>query len=546
MASRDDVRVLLGAGSEVSFAVADQTLDTITVTSSSMSPIDVSQTDSRVVFTADQLQKISVGNSIQAVALLTPGVVQADSRYGNTASFGGSAASENAFYINGYAVTNPLTNLGSTTLPFDAISQYQSFIGGYGAEYGRATGGVVNMITKSGTNEWRAGALMTWSPESLRSTQKDILYPNAGTASDGLLYQKLSEREVDQMRYGAYVSGPLIKDRLFIYASGEYTRNDIESVGVRTGTPGTNFSEIKDTFPRWILKTDWNISDNHLLEFTAISDREKRDDDYFAYPYTGNDALKRGFTKNGGYHYEDGGELYIGNYTGYLTDNLTISALYGEQKQKHVAEPFGYDPSKVAVSDTRSGDTPVTGQQPYAQLAFADAFDKTTGGRFDVDWRLGSHTLRLGYDRQDSTSRDGTMTSGPGYRWIYYSVGAAAANDVIPGSGGARGPGGNGDYVVKYIYGNGGTFKVKQYAYYLEDRWQITDNWLLSLGLRNENFQNFNSDNIVYVEQKNQWAPRLGVSWDVRGDSSLKLFANAGRYHLPVSVPSTSKSFATV
>jgi len=122
-------------------------------------------------------------------------------------------------------------------------------------------------------------------------------------------------------------------------------------------------------------------------------------------------------------------------------------------------------------------------------------------------------------------SRAGEVTSGPGYRWIYNSVGAVNANETIAGSGGARGPGGNGDYVVKYVYANGGTFRVEQKAFYLEDRWQVTDNWLLSLGLRNESFQNFNADGIVYVEQKNQWAPRIGATWDVFGDSSLKVFA---------------------
>lgn len=532
LAARESVQVLLGAGSEVSFAASDQTLETITVTSGSVSPVDVSVTDTRVVFTAEQLQKISVGNNIQAVTLLTPGVVQADSRYGNVQSFGGSAASENAFYINGYAVTNPLTNLGSTTLPFDGIAQLQSYIGGYGAEYGRATGGVVNIITKSGTNEWHAGGMVTWSPDGMRSTQKDIFYPNAGTASDGLMYQKLSDRTVDELRYGVYVSGPIIKDRLFIYASGEYTQQDVETVGTRAGAADTNFVEIDNRLPRWLMKMDWNITDNHLLELTAVSDRSRRDDDYFSYSYTSDTPYVRGYNKNGGYHYADGGELYIGKYTGYLTDNLTISALYGEQKQSHVADPFGYDPTKVAVSDTRPGSNPVTGQQPYGQLDFSDAYDETKGGRFDIDWALGSHTLRLGYDRQESTSRAGEETSGPGYRWIYYSVGEDAANDTIPGSGGAHGPGGNGDYVVKYIYANGGTFTVKQYAYYLEDRWQINDNWLLTLGVRNENFRNYNSDDIIYVQQKNQWAPRLGVSWDVNGDSSLKVFANAGRYHL--------------
>jgi outer membrane receptor protein involved in Fe transport len=535
VASQENVSVRLGAGSEVSFASgrsADaQNLDAVIVTASSASPIDVSTTDTRVVFTAEQLQKISVANNIEALALLTPGVVQGDSRYGNVQSFGGSAASENAFYINGYAVTNPLTNLGSTTLPFNGISQYQAFIGGYGAEFGRATGGVVNIITQRGTNEWKGGVMATWSPKGQRSTQRDILYPDNGTANDGLLYQKLSDRTVDEKMYGAYVGGPIIKDRLFVYAAGEFTDRSVDTVNVRGTAADTTAQDISVEIPRWLVKVDWNITDNHLLELTGVSDVTKDSRDYFRFPYTGADALQKGNTKNGGYYYEDGGELYIAKYTGYLTDNLTVSALYGEQEQVHIATPWGYNPALVHVSDSRPG-VPVTGQQPYSQLDVADAYDKTSGGRFDLDWRVGSHSLRLGYDRQDSESRAGEATSGPGYRWVYNTVGANPGITTIPGSGGAAVPGGNGDYVQRYVYANGGTFEVKQYAYYLEDRWQVNDRWLVTLGLRNENFENYNADGIIYVEQKDQWAPRLGVAWDVNGDSSLKLFANAGRYHL--------------
>lgn len=534
VATREDVAVVLGAGSEVSFAAGDaQTLGTIVVTASSMSPIDVSTTDTRVVFTADQLEKITVGNNIESLALLTPGVVAADSRYGNVQSFGGSAASENAFYINGFPVTNPLTNLGTTTLPFNAISQYQSFIGGYGAEFGRATGGVVNIITKRGTNEWTGGAIVHWSPKDLRSKQRTIFYPAAGTPNDGLVYQNLSDRTVDELVYGAYVGGPIVKDRLFLFASGEWTDREVGAPNARGAAVNTSWNDIKLEIPRWLVKLDWNITDNHLLEFTAISDVTKDTRDFYSYPYTGPDALRRGSTRQGGYYYEDGGELYVGKYTGYLSDNLTISAMYGEQEQDHIAVPADYDPSKVYVSGTLYDGTVVTGLQGAgAQLPLADAYDKTIAGRFDIDWRVGSHTLRLGYDRYDSESRAGEATSGPGYRWAYATLGPNPDVTSIPGSGGAALPGGNGDYVQKIVYANGGTFEVKQYAYYLEDRWQINDNWLLTLGLRNENFENYNADGIVYVEQKDQWAPRLGVSWDVNGDSSLKLFANAGRYHL--------------
>ena len=72
----------------------------------------------------------------------------------------------------------------------------------------------------------------------------------------------------------------------------------------------------------------------------------------------------------------------------------------------------------------------------------------------------------------------------------------------------------------------------KQIAYYLQDRWQITDNLLLSLGVRADTFQNFSDTGQKFVDSGTQWQPRLGFSWDVNGDSSFKVFGNAGRYFL--------------
>lgn len=73
-----------------------------------------------------------------------------------------------------------------------------------------------------------------------------------------------------------------------------------------------------------------------------------------------------------------------------------------------------------------------------------------------------------------------------------------------------------------------------QNAVYLEDKWQVTDRLLLSLGLRNEGFDNRNGDNVSYIKLTKQLAPRLGAAWDVNGDASFKIFGNAGRYHVPL------------
>jgi hypothetical protein len=135
--------------------------------------------------------------------------------------------------------------------------------------------------------------------------------------------------------------------------------------------------------------------------------------------------------------------------------------------------------------------------------------------------------------------------SGPGYAWIY-NKSSRPASGIDPELG-VGAPGGNGYYAQKYIYSTTTSMAVKQKAYYLEDRWQINDNWRMTLGLRNDEFTNFNSSHVPYVESGDQWAPRLGVSWDVFGDSSFKLFANLGRYYLalPNSVAIRGASAST-
>jgi len=536
-----NIRVGAG-GTEVDFTSSVKELGTVTVTMASVPAIDVSRVDTFTDLSATVLNNIPVARDITQAAILAPSVIPADSRYGNSVSFGGAAASENAYFINGYPVTNALTNIGSTTLPFDAIQSEQVITGGYSARYGRSTGGVISVSTKAGTNEWKAGALATWTPESLRSSRRNFYYQkDNGAPNAGEIYLDRSTFSSNPFTYGAYISGPIIKDRLFIYATGEWEQDTFNQNQSITASPRTAYISDKDKSPRWLTKIDWNINDSNLLEFTGISDKTGTDRSRYSFDY---DTLSHGTQKNGGYRYKDGGETYIGKYTGYLTDSLTLSALYGTQKVLHYSAPGGYDPTQVNIVDNRpiASDAKVKGLQPYTNLDDPKAYDQTDGYRIDLEWHVGDHDLSLGYDVSNSESQAGTIMSGPGYAWFY----AHTTLGDIPTSGGlTTAP--NSDYVYKYIFENGGTFKVKQKAYYVEDRWQLTDRWLVSLGLRNDSFTNYNSDGIEYVSQKNQWAPRLGVTWDVNGDSSLKIFANAGRYFLamPLNVAVRGASGST-
>lgn len=566
-----DVTVRVGSGAQVDFSAA--TLDTVVVSASGNVDIDISQTDTRTVFTAADLQKYAVPRDVNAVALLAPGVINSTSynnAQANIGSFGGSAASENAYYINGYPVTNPLTNLGATTLGFDSIAQQQVLTGGYGAEYGRSTGGVISLVTKRGTNEWHGGVYAIYAPASLRADSKDIYYPDTGKYSaashyaadntrpqawtDNQLFDYNRGNKSETLTYGLWAAGPIWKDRLFIYANAERTVIDQEtsrvtgplqlktSAGV-SAVSATNRAQAwgvsKFTYPRWTVKTDWNITDNHLLELTAIQDNAKTDYEYYGFNY---DTFTRdNVSYNGPHQTEDNARLYVGKYTGYFGDNLTISAQYGEQKVDHVPDALaGYDASKTFISNLSATTVPsqyanIANPQPYSVITDPST-DETKGYRFDVTYQLGSHELRAGVDHFEATSYIGDRYTGPGYIWQYGKLNDASEN--ISGSDGVGSPasgggfGAQGYYVSKNFSSHGGSVSTEQQAYYVEDRWQVTDNLLLSLGLRNDNFTNYNGDHLPYVEQKNNWAPRLGFSWDVNGDSKFKVFGNAGRYHL--------------
>ncbi len=98
------VLVSIGTGSEVDFATAE--LEEVMVTGMRSADIDVTATDTRTVFSAADLERMTVGLSIEDISLLAPGTVRGDSRYNTdrgraAVSFGGSGANENAFYING-------------------------------------------------------------------------------------------------------------------------------------------------------------------------------------------------------------------------------------------------------------------------------------------------------------------------------------------------------------------------------------------------------------------------------------------------------------
>ena len=521
-----EVQVKIGTGTPVTLTASSggaTTLDTVTVVGSgAINPIDVSSVESTTVFTAAQIAALPVARDITNVALLAPGTVKGDTGLGNLASFGGSSVAENGYYINGFDVTNLRTLLSYANLPFGAISEQQVKTGGYGAEYGRSLGGVINIVSKRGTNEWKGGAGVYWEPSSLQEPGKDVLSKDP-ESSKYLAFR--SADEADSLRYNVYGGGPLIKDRLFFFGL-------IEGRNETTDTYGESSSEhSKNTSPQGLVKLDWNITDNHLLEMTGIYNKQKSKRKHYenATPYS-----TKHDTNDYNYEVPSGGHLVVGKYTGYLTDSFTLSAQYGELKHNNAYVPGGLPGEDCpTVYDGRGGGFVPLGCWPiptFASVRPANAgpdVDTRKAWRIDAEWQLGDHKLRAGIDSEKYTSTFEASTFAGGAYYRYYDA---------PGSGTTNGVPNTQQYVrVRHLYRSSGGYQTINEAAYLEDSWNVTDNFILYGGVRVERFDNKNADGVSFVKSDNLVAPRIGFSWDVNGDSSFKVFGNAGRYFIPVA-----------
>jgi hypothetical protein len=555
VANTAEVDVNVGQGTNASFTAA--AVQSVQVTGR-RSRIDLSNTNSGATFSARELAKLPVTPSVGSIIQLAPNTTRGDSRYGdsNAPSFGGSAASENAFYINGFPVTNVLFQVGSSELPFGAIAQAQVLTGGFGAEFGRSTGGVVNIQTKSGTNTWEAGGSFSIEPNSLRSKQRNLYFPNTGApenaATDGTIYLYNADNTYQRKIGNLYVGGPLIKDRLFMYANVEQTRIDAENTRQYADNPAavnTGWQQQKDRINRALVKLDWNINDNHRLEGTYLNDDPSSDRTYYGFQYSpsASNYLQHGTTPTGGVHYESygptpvaarvGAKIKVLNYTGNLSDDVTLTAMIGNSRTEHVQVPVGYNPDLLQVSAANSaripGFTYINPQTVTGNLLTPGAFDEQNVKSLNLQYKIGDHTIRVGADNNQISSKAGTSRAGGG-TWQY----GKATDPTVPIGPNVAAPADNGGYgaqgyyVQRIVVSGVSTPSVEQAAQYIEDRWQVSKNVLLVGGLRNEQFTNFNGDGQAYVSQRHQLAPRLGVTWDVFGDAQTKVFGNLGRYHL--------------
>ena len=396
----------------------------------------------------------------------------------SSSAYGGGAGSGNALLIDGVDTRDPSGGTAWTFYNYNMVEEYQFQGLGAPAEYGGFTGAVVNTITKSGGNRYSGLFDFFGSNRSLGSNNVPAAVAKANpTLADPAKVTKYADITTQ-------LGGPLKQNKLFFFASAQ--RFLLES------DPTGGVTKRHEVSPRLNFKLTWqpNPSNN----FTGHVQ-------YDAYNITGRAGVSALIANDDLTNQEDAPE-YV-----WMTQfrHLFSSNTFSEVKYTGWWGFYDLNPKfKVSSHTDESGLT--TGSQGWFYYADRKR-DQVNSSITHYANKFGRHELKFGAEIERSTTRD---RYGYNNGFAFYDVGGAPY------------------YAYSYGYDLSGT-NLRQ-SLFAQDAWHAGNRLTLNLGVRGDMYQG-KGETGGKVYDSNNWAPRLGLAFDVTGDSRTVLKGSYGLYY---------------
>jgi hypothetical protein len=396
---------------------------------------------------------------------------------GDPLNVAGSTGLENQYYIDGVNVTDTRFGDRATSLPYNFIRAVDVKTGGYEAQYGRALGGIVNAVTYSGTNDFEADVFGFAQPVALSMT------PRAASA--------VAEAGALSYDFGARVSGPVVRDRLWFSAAANPRLDRVEKDVI-----GRGFFVDRTSAIRYASKLTWRASPAHNVELSVFGDPTRRDQ---VQPVTGGIStvidpeavLAR---------VETGGTVASLRSTWAPNGSFLLQTSVARQ----------WDRWSIG---SRSTGPPV--------LQFVDYVEGTIEGGFSYDIHdtkgrtiaatrgtltLPRHTVVAGVDFEDAKT-----TSGQEIRAL------------------SRWDSTTWEYDVQ-TYARS-SFHNRSPAAYVQDAWRVTDRFALNGGVRWSEQHLAGASGRTAQRFTGEWQPRAGFSWQLDREGAQRLFGSYGCYY---------------
>ena len=468
-------------------------------------------------YTQDEIEKLPIGRNLNAAVQLAPGVHATGPN--NNITIAGAMSFENLWTINGVVINE---NVRGQDLPLfieDAIQETTTQISGVSAEYGRFQGGVINAITKSGGNEFSG---------SLRANLNN---------DDWIARNDLSPDREDDISetYEATLGGYLWKDHLWFFGAGRDFENTSSTALPITELPVVQTGEQQ----RLEGKLTATVADSHTF-IGSYFDIDQSSTNTFFFGNIDDDGLT---------DRSDPQELKSINYTGILTPSFFVEAQYSERE--FLISVGGGARSRTLVDGTLMRTR--QGGFRYHTPTFCGVCEQEERSNEDIlakgSWFLstdnaGTHDVVFGYDAFTDIRFSVNHQTGSDFT-VWDSNFVVDGLDVFP----QFHPVGNPDGLPATWIGWWAVFNPDQAtatdfettSLYVNDRWQLNENWTFNLGVRYDESSGTNGGGATVLDD-DQFSPRLGATWDVKGDGDVVVHASVGTY---VAAPANTRADST-
>jgi hypothetical protein len=452
------------------------------------------------------------GRRFQDFVLLTPGAVVESQRGGTAIS--GQRGINSSYAIDGASYDNPFfggikggerSNL-AYTISQEAIQEFQVSNAGYSAEFGRSGGGVVNAVTKSGTNELHGSAFWYFRDEGL---QADDPFGRPPT-------------DFSQHQFGGSLGGPLKKDKAhyFLAYDQQVRRNPLVvdfGPGSPEGAPGFEGEEgtFEQTNDIWtaLLRVDYRIDDRSNFWVRYNWSRNEGRNGLSTSPTTSaisNNSLEK-----------DSQNTLVLQLSTVFSPSLLHELRAQWSREDRPRTPNSEEPTLT-----------VTGLGTAGRVTFLPSLETDDRWQFVDSLTLlrGDHSIRAGFDLNFLHVAQPFFLSRSGGEYRFNTVADYVAT-VETGAQRWR------DF--RQGFGRADVdFWQKDVAFYLQDTWRVRQSLSLNYGIRYEaQFQPDPDDPNPGLPQSdripsdaNNFGPRLGLAWDPWGDGRGVLRANAGLF----------------
>src|ERR1043166_7023764 len=525
---------------DVSLAVGP-VQETVTVTGE-VPPVDTTKGDVSGVVTLGQINSLPV-NTRQTLnlALLMPGTTQDASRtFYNNVELGGGGR----FYANGFAVdgvTNTWAEQGEPrqNFPQGAIQEFRVNVSQFKAEQGLAMGGVVNMVTRSGTNQFHGEVFEYWRNSALN-------HDNKFTEAALLQVGSTGKAPFNRNQFGGDVGGPIVRNKTHFYAAYERTEID-DSFTLFAAASHQFFSANEGVFDKPSHDQMFNIRSDHQINNNQHA--------FARYSQEWNKQTWQGCGGAAEANCYDGlipRHAFVAGHTwtpsGALVNDFRFQYAFSSYQLGPSGEPIftdlgNFPASRLALLQTVYSFPSFRYGQGYGELGIETRWQF----KDDISYVRGNHSLKFGFDFSHVSFADDPVINYQG-TWTFATDQlfnpkdpSTIANLKSPTQFTAALP-------PQYT-----SVPISQYAWYVQDDWRVRRDLTLNLGLRwDREIGSYNEDvnpnsfinpatsspvTIPFIGdpsrrgQTKNFGPRFGLAWNVFGTDKNVIRAGYGLYY---------------